>query len=43
MSGKKAERLLDEAGITVNKNTVPYDTRPPTVASGVRLGRGVSV
>ncbi|HLZ70616.1 MAG TPA: serine hydroxymethyltransferase [Dehalococcoidia bacterium] len=38
MSGKKAERLLDEAGITVNKNTIPYDQRPPTIASGIRVG-----
>ncbi len=38
MSGKKAERLLDLAGITVNKNTIPYDERPPTIGSGVRLG-----
>ncbi|MHB8573856.1 MAG: serine hydroxymethyltransferase [Dehalococcoidia bacterium] len=38
MSGKKAERLLDEAGITVNKNTIPFDERPPTIGSGVRLG-----
>jgi len=38
MSGKKAERLLDLAGITVNKNTVPFDQRPPTIGSGIRLG-----
>jgi glycine hydroxymethyltransferase len=38
MSGKKAERLLDAAGITVNKNTIPYDQRSPTVASGIRVG-----
>jgi glycine hydroxymethyltransferase len=38
MSGKKAERLLDEAGITVNKNTIPYDQRAPAIGSGVRLG-----
>ncbi len=38
LSGRKAERLLDEAGITVNKNTIPYDERPPTVASGIRVG-----
>jgi len=38
MSGKKAERLLDSVGITCNKNTIPGDTRPPTQASGIRLG-----
>jgi glycine hydroxymethyltransferase len=38
MSGKKAERLLDEIGITVNKNTIPGETRSPMVASGIRIG-----
>jgi glycine hydroxymethyltransferase len=37
-SGKKMEGSLDNAGITANKNTVPFDTRPPFVASGIRLG-----
>jgi glycine hydroxymethyltransferase len=37
-SGKDAEDRLHEAGITVNRNTVPFDERPPTVASGVRIG-----
>jgi glycine hydroxymethyltransferase len=37
-SGKDAEERLAEARITVNRNTVPFDERPPTVASGVRLG-----
>ncbi len=37
-SGKKMEEALDLAGITANKNTVPFDTRSPFVASGVRLG-----
>ena len=38
ISGRKAERLLDAVGITVNKNTIPGDPRPPTQASGIRLG-----
>ncbi|CAN5752999.1 serine hydroxymethyltransferase [soil metagenome] len=38
LSGKKAERLLDEVGITVNKNTIPADQRPPSQASGIRIG-----
>ncbi len=38
LSGKKAEHLLDGVGITCNKNTIPGDTRPPTQASGIRLG-----
>ena len=38
ISGKKAEALLDEAGITCNKNTIPNDPRSPRVTSGVRLG-----
>lgn len=37
-TGKDAEHALDEAGITVNKNTVPFETRSPFVTSGVRLG-----
>ena len=37
-SGKKMEGSLDLAGITANKNTVPFDTRKPFVASGIRLG-----
>lgn len=37
-SGKKMEGCLDLAGITANKNTVPFDTRKPFVASGIRLG-----
>lgn len=38
ITGKDAETALDAAGITVNKNTIPYDRRPPTIASGIRLG-----
>lgn len=38
ISGKKAERLLEEAGITVNKNMVPFDTRSPFITSGIRIG-----
>jgi len=38
ISGKKAERVLGEVGITVNKNTVPDDPLPPTRASGIRIG-----
>ena len=38
MSGKQAEKALDKVGITVNKNTIPGDPRPPTQASGIRIG-----
>lgn len=38
MTGKEAERLLDLAGITVNKNTIPFDQEKPFVTSGIRLG-----
>jgi glycine hydroxymethyltransferase len=38
LSGKKAEAALEKAGITVNKNTVPFDSRSPFVTSGVRIG-----
>jgi glycine hydroxymethyltransferase len=36
--GKDAEEALDMVGITVNKNVIPYDQRPPTITSGIRLG-----
>jgi glycine hydroxymethyltransferase len=38
LSGKEAEKALEAAGLTANKNTIPFDTRPPMVASGIRLG-----
>ncbi len=38
VSGKKAERLLGEVGITVNKNAIPFDPKPPAITSGVRIG-----
>ncbi len=38
MTGKEAEHLLDEVGVTCNKNTVPFDPQSPFVTSGVRLG-----
>jgi glycine hydroxymethyltransferase len=37
-TGKDAEERLDRVRLTVNRNTVPFDERPPTVASGVRIG-----
>jgi glycine hydroxymethyltransferase len=37
-TGKAAEERLAEVNVTVNRNTVPFDERPPTVASGVRIG-----
>ena len=38
VTGKEAEDALDKAGITVNKNSIPYDDKPPTITSGIRLG-----
>jgi len=41
VSGKDAEAGLDSAGIVVNKNAIPYDEKPPAVASGIRIGTPV--
>ncbi len=38
IDGKQAEDLLHDAGITVNRNSVPFDPRPPMVTSGIRIG-----
>lgn len=38
ITGKQAEIALDKAGITVNKNTIPFDTNSPMITSGIRLG-----
>ncbi|HEB75550.1 MAG TPA: serine hydroxymethyltransferase [Nitrospirae bacterium] len=38
ITGKDAETSLDIAGITVNKNSIPYDEKPPAITSGIRLG-----
>jgi glycine hydroxymethyltransferase len=38
VTGKHAEKALDDAGIVTNKNAIPFDTRPPAVTSGIRLG-----
>lgn len=38
ITGKEAEFLLDSVGITVNKNTIPFETRSPFVTSGIRIG-----
>jgi len=38
LTGKVAEKVLDEVGVTVNKNTIPYDPESPFVTSGIRIG-----
>lgn len=38
ITGKEAEEALDMAGVTVNKNSIPFDTKPPTITSGIRIG-----
>ena len=38
VTGREAEALLDDVGITVNKNAIPFDVNPPNIASGIRIG-----
>src|SRR5438045_9578133 len=38
VTGKQAEQALEKAGITVNKNAIPFDVNPPMTASGIRVG-----
>jgi len=38
VNGKEAEAILDEVGITVNKNAIPFDPLPPNTSSGIRVG-----
>ena len=41
ISGKKASLVLEDIGITVNKNLIPYDPKPPSLSSGIRIGTPV--
>jgi glycine hydroxymethyltransferase len=38
ITGKEAQETLDRAGITINRNAIPYDTKNPQVTSGIRIG-----
>ncbi|MGQ9557633.1 MAG: serine hydroxymethyltransferase [Desulfurispora sp.] len=38
ITGKAAEKVLDQVGVTVNKNAIPYDPQPPMISSGIRVG-----
>ncbi len=38
ITGREAQELFDEVGVTVNKNAIPFDPKPPNIASGIRIG-----
>ncbi len=42
VTGKEAEKMLDDVGITVNKNAIPFDTKSPFITSGIRIGTPAS-